>query len=240
ESLLGRTDRITGCWLVLGGDAPLRDAVAAGLLGAGAVPVAVEHGGAFQRLGGARYQIRPAVADDFVVLAGRLQAAGPPIAGVIALWATEATDGGRRAYDGLVALAEGLTRAASGTPVRVIVASAGSASVLDEPVLRPAAAVALGPVLVLPTEVPALRLRYVDLKVDLDRCGGTVDPAAAGRALIAEAGSPDTELLVAWRCGRRFVRRFERLNLPAADAADWPLRSGGVYLITGGLGGIGL
>ena len=45
---------------------------------------------------------------------------------------------------------------------------------------------------------------------------------------------------MAWRAGRRWVRRLERVALPPVDASRLPLRRRGHYLITGGLGGLGL
>jgi NAD(P)-dependent dehydrogenase (short-subunit alcohol dehydrogenase family) len=58
--------------------------------------------------------------------------------------------------------------------------------------------------------------------------------------LVAEAAADGEENFVAWRRGRRWVRRFQPVSLPAVDPAKLPTRQGGTYLITGGLGGIGL
>ena len=44
--------------------------------------------------------------------------------------------------------------------------------------------------------------------------------------------------MVAYRRGERSIRSFDPIRLPPAVASPW--RAGGVYLITGGLGGIGL
>ncbi|MEZ4290364.1 MAG: hypothetical protein R3E53_07435 [Myxococcota bacterium] len=52
---------------------------------------------------------------------------------------------------------------------------------------------------------------------------------------------PADSELVAWRGRDRFVRRFEPRPLPARrDGGHSPLVEGGTYLITGGLGGLGL
>ena len=134
------------------------------------------------------------------------------------------------------ALAEGLEVSPSEPTVRVIVATFGAESVLNEPVRDPTAALALGPVLALPTEVPGLQMRAVDLDMTVER--NTVEVAET--ALVEEAANADRENLVAWRGGRRWMRRFERLSLPPVDPAELPLKPRGVYLITGGLGGIGL
>ena len=107
---------------------------------------------------------------------------------------------------------------------------------LDEPVRDLDASLALGPVLVLPTETPGLGARLVDFAAGSDAQTST----AIARALIDEAGRSDAENLVAWRGGRRWLRRYETLVLPDEDPGALPVKSNGVYLITGGLGGIGL
>ena len=116
-----------------------------------------------------------------------------------------------------------------------MVATFGAQSVLDEPVRDVAAALALGPVLVLPTETSALGARLVDFEAER----AAVEPNAVAQTLVGEAARGDAENIIAWRRGRRWLRRYDRLALPAADT-DLPLKSKGVYLITGGLGGIGL
>jgi NAD(P)-dependent dehydrogenase (short-subunit alcohol dehydrogenase family) len=57
-----------------------------------------------------------------------------------------------------------------------------------------------------------------------------------------EVSADSPAAVVALRCGRRWVQAYRRLALPALDAAApiARLRGRGVYLITGGLGEIGL
>jgi acyl transferase domain-containing protein len=86
--------------------------------------------------------------------------------------------------------------------------------------------------------------------VDLDPGG---DPAAAAGALTAELRHEPEEVLAAYRHGRRLVREFLPAGPVAAGPAAGssaagagnrpaavPVRPGGTYLITGGLGGVGL
>jgi NAD(P)-dependent dehydrogenase (short-subunit alcohol dehydrogenase family) len=179
-------------------------------------------------------QMRAAGSDVLVVAPGArldsVRAATGPLAGAIYLASLPAAGGDpvERAYHGPVELAATF----GNRPLTVIIATSGAESVLDEPVRDPQAALSLGPVLTLPTEFAGLRMRAVD--VDLD------DVDASAKALVEEAALGDGEQLVARRAGRRWVRRFERVTLPPADGERLPLRPNGVYLITGGLGGIGL
>jgi phthiocerol/phenolphthiocerol synthesis type-I polyketide synthase E len=240
DSLAGRAVRMQGTWFVLGDQGPLADTIMALLTSAGAVPVFLEQGESFLRLEDSRFRVRAGVAEDIVAL-GREVDSRSPVAGAIVLWGVTDTASAKSlltasSYDALVALAEGLEHLARGSPIHIVAASTGAQSVLDEPVFWPKAALAFGPVLVLPTEVPGLRMRSVDLELR----EGSLNVDAAARALVEEAASLDTEAFVARRAGRRWVRRFERVDLPSAEAAALPLKSHGVYLITGGLGGIGL
>jgi acyl transferase domain-containing protein/acyl carrier protein len=240
DSLAGSAARLQGTWFVFGDQGPMTGAVGALLTVAGGFPVLVEQGSRFLRLEDSRFLVRAGVTEDIAAL-GREVDRRSPVAGAIMLWdvtktGSEESLSTASPYDALVALAEGLEISARGLPIHIVAASAGAQSVLDERVIWPKAALAFGPVLVLPTEVPGLRMRSVDLELR----EGSLNVDEAARALVEEAASHDTEAFVARRAGRRWVRRFEQLDLPAADAAALPLKSRGVYLITGGLGGIGL
>ena len=105
------------------------------------------------------------------------------------------------------------------------VAATGSALALTQGPLWGLARVAM-------LEHPHLAVRLVDL-----------DPAADGEdaaaCLAAALAAPDPETLVAYRDGRRYGARLERVAAPPPGrAAEAPAT--GLTLITGGLGGLGL
>jgi len=94
---------------------------------------------------------------------------------------------------------------------------------------NPVAGSLRGVVRVLAYEHPALRTTLLDL-----------DPRdTAAAALFHELGSPTTDDVVAWRGGRRFVERLNRTAEPE-QRRDAVVRPDGAYVVTGGLGGIGL
>ncbi len=73
--------------------------------------------------------------------------------------------------------------------------------------------------------------------VDLD----PRDSAAAAANLVEEAAAIDGISESAWRDGIRWIRKLTRVSLPPpADPERLPLQRRGVYLITGGTGGMGL
>jgi phthiocerol/phenolphthiocerol synthesis type-I polyketide synthase D len=67
-----------------------------------------------------------------------------------------------------------------------------------------------------------------------------LDPQdTAATALVRELASPSADDVVAWRGGRRFVERLNRAAEPERGP-DTVVRADGSYIVTGGLGGIGL
>ncbi|MET0896300.1 MAG: type I polyketide synthase [Mycobacterium sp.] len=90
-----------------------------------------------------------------------------------------------------------------------------------------------GLVRVLAYEHPDLRATLVDLD------GLESDSDAAPVSLSTELGLAGSDDVVAWRQGRRSVERLSRATLVAATPEP-VVRPDGAYVITGGLGGIGL
>ncbi|HEY9230430.1 MAG TPA: acyltransferase domain-containing protein, partial [Gemmatimonadaceae bacterium] len=210
--------RLAGAWLVLAHPDAFSAAVVERLTDAGASVVMVEPGA------------------DFASVVRGVRASGRIVSGAVHLLSAESGDGTdlARSYHSLVALAIAM-EPASGATARIIVATSGTASVLAEAVQFPERAMVLGPVLSLPHEIIGLGMRAVD--IDLESGHTSVDVAAS--ALVREAANGDGESVVAHRAGRRWVRRFEPVSLaPATDKL--PLEQRGLYLITGGTGGIGL
>ena len=105
--------------------------------------------------------------------------------------------------------------------------------VSDEPVRNPEQAVLLGPARTIPKELPGFTCRSID--VDLEQ-----QPAEECAAhILAQMASDRDNATIAFRRGERFVEALERFTMDGAPQRHRLVR-GGVYLITGGLGGIGL
>jgi len=132
-------------------------------------------------------------------------------------------------FTAVLALAPALVSAGEMEPLRLLLATERVHRVRGDEELTTAGALAAGLAQVLPRELPFVDARQVDL-------AGTDD---GGMALLAEANLGDGERLSAWRGGMRWVPQFERLALADADGG-LRLRERGVYVITGGFGGVGL
>jgi thioesterase domain-containing protein/NAD(P)-dependent dehydrogenase (short-subunit alcohol dehydrogenase family)/acyl carrier protein len=103
--------------------------------------------------------------------------------------------------------------------------------------INPAEALALGPVLVAPREFSHVQARCIDLPAN------RLDTGEAERLLVMlgkELRAETADTIVALTPSGRWVRRTAALPLPGVtDAPATWVRDGGVYLVTGGLGGIG-
>lgn len=139
----------------------------------------------------------------------------------------------------LLALGQSLGRRVFSESVTITVISEGIFPVGDA-VLAPAKAAVLGPLHVLPQEYPNLRCRIIDVSVpDL-----TWQRERLLDSLVAECGG-DTRA-IALRSGLRWLERFESYPLSGSNDSATTLSAGGtfkangLYLITGGLGNIGL
>ncbi|MCP4661347.1 MAG: SDR family NAD(P)-dependent oxidoreductase, partial [bacterium] len=180
-------------------------------------------------------------AEDYVTLLESLRAQGRVIRHLVHLagLTAPAPDGDafaeswRRGFLSLLYLAQAVGRLGLADPARPLalaVVTAGSFRVTGDEALRPESALAVGPCKVIPQEFPGLTCRQIDIFPDASEAGWI-------ELLAAELGGDGSEELVAYRQGERFVRRFERL--PVADGAP-RLKERGTYLLTGGLGGLGM
>lgn len=129
----------------------------------------------------------------------------------------------------VAATVRSITSGWHGKPPRLWLVTRGGLVVDGTEDNNPVAGALRGLVRVLAYEHPALRTTLVDLDA--------ADAAAA--ALSVELGLSGSDDVVAWRAGRRVVERLSRAGLPE-HPREHVVRPDGSYVVTGGLGGIGL
>src|SRR5262249_52137108 len=98
--------------------------------------------------------------------------------------------------------------------------------------VRPERGTLLGPCRLIPVEYPRVRTRLIDIDAAT---------AASPGPLLTELLAEPADQVVGLRDGRRWVPGYDVLDascLTGTPAAQ--VRGGGTYLVTGGLGGIGL
>jgi thioesterase domain-containing protein/NAD(P)-dependent dehydrogenase (short-subunit alcohol dehydrogenase family)/acyl carrier protein len=128
----------------------------------------------------------------------------------------------------------------------VTVATNGMTQVADEPVAYPEKATVLGPARVLPRELSGMTCATVDLVMPVREKGWfgatRIDEPAldeVAELVWEELQQSPRNAVVAHRTGKRFEQIVERMRTPEPREDIKGLRDGGVYLITGGFGGIG-
>jgi acyl transferase domain-containing protein len=133
-----------------------------------------------------------------------------------------------------LAFAQGLARHELDRAVDVMFLTQGVAQIAGEATMVPAAATLLGPSRVTSREIGRVTTRVVDLMLpDAPR-----QREQLAALLAAEARCAAPQSLVAYRGQTRWVEAFVREPLSASSEVG--LRDQGVYVITGGLGGLGL
>ncbi len=132
------------------------------------------------------------------------------------------------------------------TPVHLLVVGNGVQQVDSEPLPYPDKATVLGPCAVIPREFPNISCSFVDVQLEqasrkrLGRESARRSDVSLGavQAIALELDAPASNTVVAWRDSVRWRRFLGRLGVSEAHAHAGRLKKQGVYLLTGGFGGI--
>ena len=209
------------------------------LRGAGHKVVYVSPGKSYRRSASNDYSIRPSVPADYQALLEDMVKRGLTPQKVVHLWSL--TDSALRGsvqekldhtFFSLLYFAQALGREdLSGVDIAVI--SDRLQPVAVPVAADPTVATLLGPVRVIPREYPGVVCRSIDLNLE--------DEGMSQHAvqIIAEQCAPFADEVVAFRRGARWTERFEATEL-VPDEARSRFKEKGCYVITGGLGGLGL
>ncbi|MCG8616917.1 MAG: KR domain-containing protein, partial [Desulfobacterales bacterium] len=138
----------------------------------------------------------------------------------------------------LLHIARGLGTLKRATQMDMAVVSNAMQAVTDDEVVRPDKSALLGPVRTIGLEYPHIRCRSIDLRPTVSWNGPGADKVAVG--LAEELAGESGDQVVALRDGDRYIQDFTQVRIDGDDGKTSTLRDRGVYLITGGLGGIGL
>ncbi len=135
-------------------------------------------------------------------------------------------------------LVQALGESGQAPPLRLRVVTDGAQDVNGSETLVPEKATVFGAVRVTPREYPSISSQAIDLVLDKERGISTRDLDM----LVADLLTTTTDRDVAYRSSRRWVGTYQLSAMPSLPAGAIPgrLKTGGVYLITGGLGGVGL
>jgi phthiocerol/phenolphthiocerol synthesis type-I polyketide synthase E len=208
--------------------------------------VVVESASAFEAVDAQRYRVRTDAREDLARVLREAGAAHGALRQVYHLWNLEEHDAHgplepvlARGFHSLFALVQALygEGVASGQErLRVTVVASQVEDVTGLESLHPGKSMLHGPCKVLPQEFPDIACQLIDV---IAPAGDAAALAGLVGQVLAESRAAEPVELVAYRGPHRWHQVFE----PVAGDAAQPvqrLRKQGVYLITGGLGGIGL
>jgi acyl transferase domain-containing protein/acyl carrier protein len=234
------------CWLVFSEECGLGLQIVERLERLGQEVIRVGVGARFTRISEALYTINPKARDDYDALIKELCAQDRAPDRIVHLWsvtpneqASSRTEYFEKAQNlgfySLLFLAQALELQRVTEPLQIEVISNHMQEVTGETTMHPEKATVLGPCRVIPQEYANITCRSIDISLDPVINSGEENLIDQ---LVAELTSKPADLVVAYRGRHRWVQTFEPIRL---EAKDYPtrLREQGVYLITGGSGGIG-
>ncbi|MDZ8261973.1 SDR family NAD(P)-dependent oxidoreductase [Nostoc sp. ChiQUE01b] len=210
--------------------------------------IAVKAGSEFRQLSDRVYTINPKHQDDYNTLLNQLRLLNKTPKKIIHLWSvtSEANTGSvidwvEKSQDlgffSLLFLAQALGKLNIADELLLAVLTNNMQNVANEVVLSPEKATVLGPCRVISTEYPNIICRSIDIVFPQPE---TLQQTILIDQLLLEFNTPTSDRIIAYRDSDRWVQTFEPVKLDATFNKTSRLRKQGVYLITGGLGGIGL
>jgi acyl transferase domain-containing protein len=236
-------------WMVVKGegeDGAIGEEMAQGLEEAGEEVIRVIEGRKQEMRGGNEYRVRAGERKDYEGVMEELARQGKePEKVVHTLVVRERKEGVRaeerisdeaeRGFYSVVRLAQAIWKLGVGRKVDMVVLTSGVEDVSGEDEIEAERAMVTGACKVIPQEYPSISCRYIDIVPPTDnwRRKKLIEQ------LISEIRIWLSDAVVAYRGGRRWVQEYEAVKLgTVAEGAG--LRQSGVYLITGGLGRVGM
>jgi acyl transferase domain-containing protein len=236
---------ITGTWIVFRDQQGIGDRVCAQLRGRGATYLCVDHGEQRSQANDTSITIRPDNTDDYAALLRAAARLGPVVEKIVHLWSLDASDPEKanlRAVEqaqtlgpvSVLRMVQALDRAGHAAPPKLWLVTRGAQPAGKKP----------APLSML--QSPLWGLGRTIAMESGDFWGGQVDldptdtPVAAAKLLIRQLSERRGEDQTAFRNGLRHVLRLARRTKTISKPVPIPVRPDATYLITGGLGGIGL
>src|SRR5215213_9948823 len=226
-------------WLLFEDESGVGVELSRQLRAAGGSVVTVKAGKNFSRTGEHVYAINPSDRTSYLRLLKELDANGLRPGRILHLWNVTASvpltteEVEQRSFYSLVYLAQALEEHGTRESLQLCVISDGMHDVTGDEKLYPEKALALGPCRVIPQEFEHVWCRSVDIMA-----GANLQRLC--KQLLAECASDEKESVVAYRGAHRWIQTFEPIHLDQNETKTPRLRQRGVYLITGGLGGMAL
>jgi len=209
--------------------------------------ITVKVGTAFTKLSDHDYTLNPQLDSDYDALIKELRTGNQMPQTIVHLWGITANVHQESTIEGvdkaqelgfysLLFLAQALGKQNVTDEIQIAVMSNNMQAVTGEEALHPDKATVLGPVKVIGQEYPNLKCRSIDI---VAQSHDNLEDKLIDQ-LLAELTTKSADQVIAYRGQHRWVQTFEPVRLEKPIDKTPRLREKGVYLITGGLGAVGL
>jgi acyl transferase domain-containing protein/acyl carrier protein len=208
----------------------------------------VRIGDHFAKLGKNTFSLDPSVYDHYTALLQKLQETATVPQIICHLWGITPASFAypsipflnqiqRKAFDSLLHVAQVFSKRNGNDPLRIEVVTNNMQKVTSNDQLCPEKAILMGPCRVIPKEYPGVSCRSIDIDL-AEATSELAEPMLD--MLMQELLVASDDSIIALRGKHRWIQTFENIKLNKHERDSIRLRKEGVYLITGGLGGVGL
>ncbi len=231
-------------WLIFNDKEGIGNRISTILKENGQSVITVTAGERFEKSDNEKYMINPNKKEDYDLFIEDILKYERLPANIVHLWTVSEPDGEagetelfneqqNMGYYSLIYLTQALLNKKSMHPLQIWVVSNGVFAVSGNEKLYPEKSTILGPCKVIPQEHNNIACRFIDI----DNCNNITEIADN---LIREFSLSGNDCIMAYRGRERWVQNYEYKQLNINREKENRLRKNGVYLITGGMGSIGL
>jgi len=240
------------CWLLFIDNCGLGALLQEQLESEGELVVIVEPGQSYRKIDNRHFTLHPRREKDYETLVHQLVRQHHTMDRVVHLWGITPlnrqnqppppdTDRVNHTLDhgfySLINIAKAIGKQGINNEIRLTAVTNHMQEVIGGDGIHPEKAVILGPVKVIPTEYTNIRSQAIDVEFPPAN-------ASRGKELVRrlkeelKTGTPGP--IKAYRGGYQWRQTYEPRSFAAANQQETLLKQKGIYLVTGGLGGIGL
>ena len=230
-------------WLLFLDPFGLGESIARQLRKLGQIVTKVSIGNSFSQSEDGNFVMNPGNPGDYEKLFEGIKSIGRDPSKIVHFWSVTSSKASRKppldqtlnlGFHSLLQISQMLRRFMASLRVDVKVVSNELQEVTGEETLCAEKSLILGPCRVIPQEYPSVQCSTIDVVVPDGRKRDKFN-----ELLLDELFAQSKELVVAHRGEHRWVQFFESERIHSAVDEQPKFRQGGVYLVTGGFGGIG-
>jgi acyl transferase domain-containing protein/NADP-dependent 3-hydroxy acid dehydrogenase YdfG/acyl carrier protein len=202
--------------------------------------VKVLRGACFEKLNTNEYKVNPSKREDYKSVFSNLRDEGIIVNRIIHLWnisegkETDEQSNELNAFYSPLYLEQALIEHSDTSEINILFVCDGLLNIGNENIISPLKSLLVGPVRTIRKESKYISARLVDIE------SSKLNYNTIGKMLLDEVRILNDDLVIALRKNGRWTEFFEKIELPKLTHLTKSFKDNGVYLITGGTGGMGL